>query len=190
MIGTTTVLISPVYSPTRGIAEEPGLPEMADNCKTGAREWSSITGTCTLARPVKAYRAIARSPRDPLITSYLLSHDAGKEFPSSSIHRPDTSRQPRCARRSDDTDARSGVASGPLAVGSAPMLPHLFADERLSPSARERIRNDDRAGVARDLRPPDSIKSGAVGDAISKKSPARGRITGAGRASVSIGWRR
>jgi hypothetical protein len=106
MIGTTTVLISPVYSPTRGIAEEPGLPEMADNCKTGARESSSITGTRTLARPVKAYRAIARSPRDPLVKSYLLSHDDGKEFPSSSIHRQDTSRQPRCARRSEDTDAR------------------------------------------------------------------------------------
>src|SRR5262249_47898921 len=31
----------------------------------------------------------------------------------------------RCARRSDDTDAPSGVASGPMAAGSAFMLPHL-----------------------------------------------------------------
>src|SRR5262249_8740496 len=98
MTGTTTVLISPVYSPTRGIAEGPGLPEMADNCKTGAGESSSMTGTRTLARPGKADRTLAKSPRDPLITSYLRSHDAGKEFPSGSIHRPDTSRQPRCAR--------------------------------------------------------------------------------------------
>src|SRR5262249_57764546 len=44
-----------------------------------------------------------------------------------------------CARRSDDADARSGVASGRLAVGSALMLPHLFAAERLSPSAREHV---------------------------------------------------
>src|SRR5262245_17955095 len=44
-----------------------------------------------------------------------------------------------CARRSDDADARSGVASGRLAVGSALMLPHLFAAERMSPSARERV---------------------------------------------------
>ena len=33
-----------------------------------------------------------------------------------------------------------GVASGRLAVGLALMLPHLFAAERLSPSARERVR--------------------------------------------------
>jgi len=37
------------------------------------------------------------------------------------------------------TDAPSGVASGRLAVGSALMLPHLFAAERLSLSARERV---------------------------------------------------
>jgi transcriptional regulator with XRE-family HTH domain len=30
-----------------------------------------------------------------------------------------------CARRSDDTDARSGVASGPVAAGSALILPHF-----------------------------------------------------------------
>jgi hypothetical protein len=29
-----------------------------------------------------------------------------------------------CALRSDDTDARTGVASGPLAAGSALVLPH------------------------------------------------------------------
>jgi hypothetical protein len=40
----------------------------------------------------------------------------------------------------DDTDAPSRVASGRLAVGSALMLPHLFAAERLSSSARERVR--------------------------------------------------
>ena len=41
--------------------------------------------------------------------------------------------------RSDDTEAPSRVASGRLAVGSALMLPHLFAAERLSPSTRERL---------------------------------------------------
>src|SRR5262245_20297098 len=43
-----------------------------------------------------------------------------------------------CALRSDDTEAPSGVASDRLAVGSALILPHLFAAERLSASARER----------------------------------------------------
>jgi PAS domain-containing protein len=57
-----------------------------------------------------------------------------------SSHRPDTNRQPRCALRSEHTDAPSGVAFGRLAVGSAPMLPHLFADEPLSPAAREPVR--------------------------------------------------
>src|SRR5262249_14561854 len=37
-------------------------------------------------------------------------------------------------------DAHPGVASGRLAVGSALMLPYLFAAERLLPSARERVR--------------------------------------------------
>src|SRR5262249_31689631 len=46
--------------------------------------------------------------------------------------------------RSDDTEAPSGVASGRLAVGSARMLPRLFAAERPSPSARERIRMRER----------------------------------------------
>jgi hypothetical protein len=41
--------------------------------------------------------------------------------------------------RSDDTDAPYGVASGCLAVGSALMLPYLFAANRLLPSARERV---------------------------------------------------
>ncbi len=41
---------------------------------------------------------------------------------------------------SDDTDAPSGIASGRLAVGSAVMWPHLFAAERLSCSARGRVR--------------------------------------------------
>jgi hypothetical protein len=50
-------------------------------------------------------------------------------------------RRGHCALRSDDTEAPSGVASGPLAVGSALMLPRLFADERLSPSARVRLRS-------------------------------------------------
>ena len=36
-------------------------------------------------------------------------------------------------------DAPSGVASGPMAAQSALKLPHLFASERLSPSARERV---------------------------------------------------
>src|SRR5262245_6930530 len=44
-----------------------------------------------------------------------------------------------CARRSDDTEAPSGVASGRLEVGSALMLPHFFAVERMSPSPRERV---------------------------------------------------
>jgi len=39
-----------------------------------------------------------------------------------------------CARRSDDSDAPSVVASGRLAAGSALMLPHPLATERLSPS--------------------------------------------------------
>jgi hypothetical protein len=45
----------------------------------------------------------------------------------------------QCVRRSDDTDAPCGVASGPLAAGSALMQPHLFASERLSLSTRERV---------------------------------------------------
>ena len=44
-----------------------------------------------------------------------------------------------CALRSDDTEASFGVASGRLAVGSGLMLPHLCADERLLPPARERV---------------------------------------------------
>ena len=44
------------------------------------------------------------------------------------------------ALRSDDTHAPSGVAYDPMSPGSAFMLPHPFADERLSPSARERVR--------------------------------------------------
>ena len=63
---------------------------------------------------------------------------------TGSSHRPDTNRQPRCARRSDDTDAPSEVASGRLAVGSALMLAHLFATKRLSPSARERVQSRSR----------------------------------------------
>jgi hypothetical protein len=47
------------------------------------------------------------------------------------FHRPDANRLSRCARRSDNTEAPSVVASGRLAVGSALMLPHLFATERL-----------------------------------------------------------
>jgi hypothetical protein len=38
-------------------------------------------------------------------TSYLLPQ-VGRELFSGSVHRPDANRQPRCARRSDDTDAR------------------------------------------------------------------------------------
>jgi len=45
----------------------------------------------------------------------------------------------RSARRSDDIDATSEVAAGFLAVGSALILSYLFADARLSPSARERV---------------------------------------------------
>jgi hypothetical protein len=42
--------------------------------------------------------------------------------------------------RSDDTNARYGVASGPTAAGSALMLPRsVIASERPSPSARERV---------------------------------------------------
>jgi hypothetical protein len=37
-------------------------------------------------------------------SDHIMSHDAGKEFPSRSIHRPDTIRQPRCAHRSDNTE--------------------------------------------------------------------------------------
>src|SRR5438477_447053 len=49
-------------------------------------------------------------------------------------------RPPRCPLRSDDTEASFGVASGRLAVGSGLMLTHFCADERLLPSARERVR--------------------------------------------------
>src|SRR5215470_16981057 len=45
----------------------------------------------------------------------------------------------RCALRSDDTDAPSGVASDPMAAGLPFMLHTLFAAERPSPSARERV---------------------------------------------------
>ena len=34
-------------------------------------------------------------------------------------------REPRCARRSDDTEAPTGVASGPMASEPASMFPHL-----------------------------------------------------------------
>jgi len=37
-------------------------------------------------------------------------------------------------QRGDDTDASFGVVTGRLAVGSALMLTHLFAEERLSSS--------------------------------------------------------
>src|SRR5262249_27642402 len=72
-----------------------------------------------------------------------------------------TNREPRCARRSDDTDAPSGVASGRLAVGSALTLPHFFAAERLSPSARERVPQGSRVSglpQARTLNPEGSAK--------------------------------
>jgi hypothetical protein len=36
---------------------------------------------------------------------------AGQEFPSLSVHRPDANRQPRCALRSDDTDARKATVA-------------------------------------------------------------------------------
>ena len=45
-----------------------------------------------------------------------------------------------CRRRSEHTDAFSGVASGRLVVGSTPMLPDLFADVPLPLAARERLR--------------------------------------------------
>jgi hypothetical protein len=60
---------------------------------------------------------------------------APRPYPTRALGAQD---EHRCARRSDDTDAPSGVASGRLAVGSTLMLPHFFAAERLSPSARER----------------------------------------------------
>ena len=78
--------------------------------------WSSL-----LSPIVHASLAIARSQRS--------RHRA--------LNRPRT-----CARRSDNTDGFMGVASGRLAVGSALMLPHLFASEQPSPSARERVRQD------------------------------------------------
>ena len=45
----------------------------------------------------------------------------------------------RCALRSDDTEAPTGVASGPLRAESALMLLPFCASERLSPSARKRV---------------------------------------------------
>ena len=42
---------------------------------------------------------------------------------AGAFRRPDTNRRSRCARRSDDTDAPSRVASDPLAAGLALILP-------------------------------------------------------------------
>ena len=46
-------------------------------------------------------------------------------LPTGPYHRPNANRQLRCALRSDDTDVPCGVTSGPLAAGSALMLPRL-----------------------------------------------------------------
>jgi hypothetical protein len=50
-------------------------------------------------------------------------------------------------RWSDDTEAPYEVASSRLAAGSALMLPHFFASELMSPSARERVRFLDPSGL-------------------------------------------
>src|SRR4051794_37571584 len=67
-----------------------------------------------------------RGPRvtdDPLqdhdLGAYPTVPDAGQELPSRSVHRPDTNRQPRCALRSDDTEANEGEASDLPTVGGS-----------------------------------------------------------------------
>src|SRR5262245_52327910 len=69
------------------------------------------------------------------------------------------------ALRSDDTHAPSGVAYDPMSPGSAFMLPHPFADERLSPSARERVRIKKSAWAApgSSSSPPHSASCSAPG---------------------------
>jgi hypothetical protein len=55
----------------------------------------------------------------------LIGEGINVVMPTGAFHRPDTNRLPRYARRSDDTDAPYGVASGSMEAGSAFMLPHL-----------------------------------------------------------------
>ncbi len=61
------------------------------------------------AEMIAAAQKVRVVREEPLVSGYL-----------------DTSRPcVSCARRPDDTDAPSGVVTGPMAAGSAPMLPHL-----------------------------------------------------------------
>jgi hypothetical protein len=132
---------------------------------TGALLGGAQTQPATSLSPTPAAGAPSVSAAGSSQAVPLVSTPAGRahvvaayevrdqELPSSSVHRPDWNRPLRCALRSADTDARSGVASGRLTVGSALMLPHLVASERLSTSTRERVRSEQQRSATRSIKP-------------------------------------
>jgi hypothetical protein len=110
---------SPAWLPRRSVVSLESLPRtslLSTSFQQEARRSRLQSGVGLLWTPFRGHKL-------PAIPK------AGQQFPSSSAHRPDMNRQPRCARRSDDTVRRhrriSAVASGLEVARSGLMPPYL-----------------------------------------------------------------